>query len=130
MKFYSIALPIILLALTCCQAKMKFGAGQNKIPIGCDLLITHNQLRERGELTIKFESNCDSLHVYFPGGGTVTSATLYKDSLRQEEFATTGAFSLMGDGKNKITISKNQKGTYYLVYNSCHWGSRMRLIFE
>lgn len=123
---------IPILAVLACSLEVKnFGQlNEYDAPEYCESEVTYDQLRQGGELKIHFIEGCDSLRLYFPSGGTVTHAGLYKDSLRLEEIASTPSFSMMPDGKNFLTLAQNQKGRYYLNYSSCHWGSRMWLVLE
>lgn len=91
----------------------------------CQIEITYDQLRAQKEIEIELPKLCDSIRLYFPAGGTVTSATLYKDSLLKNEFCSTPSFGIMEDSLGFMTISSKTTGKFYLFYGSCHWGSRM-----
>lgn len=99
-------------------------------PESCITKISHDQLREQKSLKISFPENCDSLRIYFPAGGTVTGATLYKDSLLKESVGSTPSFGIMEDSIGFMSLSNKSKGKFFLVYGSCHWGSRMWIELE
>ncbi len=96
----------------------------------CKSEITHEQLRAQKEIEIELNKECDSIRLYFPAGGTVTAATLYKDSLMKNKFCSTPSFGIMRDSIGYVTISNKTQGKFYLFYGTCHWESRMWINFK
>jgi hypothetical protein len=134
MKYYTLVFPIAFVIMACSYSQEKVDLKEEVIerilPESCQLSVTHDQLREGGELKLDFPDDCDSLRIYFPAGGTVTHAGLYKDSLLNEEIASTPSFGLMDNGNNFMTLNKDKTGRFFLNYGSCHWGSRMWIVIE
>ena len=88
-----------------------------------EYFISSKEIRDRKEQVISVSESCsDSIRVYFPYGGTVSSASLYNDST-----STTKAYKSIcygfGDANNHLTFSKADVGRYFVSFGSCHWGN-------
>jgi hypothetical protein len=98
----------------------------------CIVPITHDQLRERKEITLNLPKHCDSVDIEIPFGGTVTSACFYEDSTVEKPVSESVSFmlGLLELKENCITVSSQLNGRYFLRYGSCHWGSQMWVNFK
>ncbi len=85
-------------------------------------IIESGNIREEKEQFINITESCqDSISVYFPDGGTISSATVYTDSSATKKEFKSISYGI-GDSDNFITFYKSDIGRYYVDYGSCHWG--------
>lgn len=93
-------------------------------------IIESKNIREAKEQYVNITESCqDSISVYFPEGGTVSSATIYTDSSATKKEFKSISYGL-GDSDNFITFSKSDIGRYYVDYGSCHWGGNFWLTIK
>lgn len=93
-------------------------------------IIESENIREEKEQFINITESCqDSISVYFPDGGTISSATIYSDSSAAKKKFKSISYGL-GDSDNFITFSKSDIGRYYVDYGSCHWGGNFWLTIK
>ena len=92
--------------------------------------ITHNPIREGKEQVVNFTQSCnDSIRVYFPYGGTISGASLYKDSISIGSPYKNVSYGI-GDENNYLKFSRNDIGRYYVRYGACHWGNNFWLTIK
>jgi len=93
-------------------------------------IITAKDIQKSKEQFINLTESCqDSIMVFFPFGGTISSATLYNDSsLTKTEFKSV-SYGIMEEG-NSITFTKADLGRYFVDYGSCHWGGEFWLTIK
>ena len=104
----------------------KYSNNQIKLSYG-QFLISTNDIREKREQIINISESCqDSIKVFFPYGGTVSSATLYNDSIQTKKEFKSVSYRFRGGG-NYMMFSKEDIGRYYVDYGSCHWGGEFWL---
>ncbi len=85
-------------------------------------IITTKEVREKKEQFINLTESCqDSVRVFFPYGGTISSATLYKDSSSTNKELKSISYGMM-DKENYLTFKKADIGRYFVEFGSCHWG--------
>jgi hypothetical protein len=107
----------------------KYSYNQIKLSYG-QYLITTSDIRARKEQFINITESCqDSIKVFFPFGGTVSSATLYSDSTNTKKEFKSVSYHL-GGGGNFINFSKTDIGRYYVDFGSCHWGGEFWLTIK
>lgn len=129
-----IVLIISLIVLSCnYHSKKPLNASELKqkyIDGICQVEIPSEQISNSNNIKIKFmETNeCDSVRLYFPVGGTMTTVEIFKDSTRQNKIIPTLHFGL--DDANHASIEKHIRGRFYLSYGSCHWGSEKWIYIE
>lgn len=107
----------------------KYSNNQIKLSYG-QYLITSIDIRARKEEFINVTESCqDSIKVFFPYGGTVSSATLYNDSTQAKKELKSISYHF-GGGGNFIMFSKADIGRYYVHFGSCHWGNEFWLTIK
>ncbi|WP_169628251.1 hypothetical protein [Flavobacterium filum] len=93
-------------------------------------IITTKDIRESKEQFINITESCqDSIMVFFPYGGTISSATLYNDSSSTKKIYKSVSYDLMEEG-NSITFTKADLGRYFVDFGSCHWGGEFWLTIK
>jgi hypothetical protein len=93
-------------------------------------IITSKDIRESKEQFINLTESCqDSIMVFFPFGGTISSATLYNDSSSTKKEFKSVTYGLMEEG-NSITFTKADLGRYFVDFGSCHWGGEFWLTIK
>jgi hypothetical protein len=93
-------------------------------------IITTKDIRESKEQFINLTESCqDSIVVFFPFGGTISSATLYNDSSSTKKEYKSISYDLMEEG-NSITFTKTDLGRYFVDFGSCHWGGEFWLTIK
>lgn len=114
---------------------------KNKIKINYGVYsITHEPIKEGREVIVNFSQSCnDSIRVYFPYGGTVSSVSLKKDKdstsikppLRTISYMIGFREDYEKEGeKNYFTFSRSDIGKYYVNFSSCHWGNNFWLTIK
>lgn len=92
--------------------------------------ITSESVRNGKECVINYTKNCnDSLTIHFPYGGTISGATLYKDSIKLDIPYKSISYGMM-DEKNYLKFSKADIGSYYVRFGACHWGNEFWLTIK
>lgn len=86
---------------------------------------------EEGQIINLSKSCSDSICIFFPSGGTVTSVSIFKifkDST-YEEFQP--SFSTISEKcPNIFVFHKTDTGNYFVNYSSCHWGGNFPLVIK
>lgn len=106
----------------------------NKEDSNCEVNINYGEyyLESRNfkdglDQEIKISESCsDSIKIVFPYGGTISDVYISNDSLTTNK--PIKRFSYYHGGENNFVVfSKNEIGTYYVRFGSCHWGSQFWL---
>lgn len=85
-------------------------------------LFTTNNIQKNKHQDIDISNSCaDSLTLYFPYGGTISSATLYSDSSSTKKELKSVTYGY-GTDNNYIKLAKSDIGRYFVSFGSCHWG--------
>ena len=93
-------------------------------------IITTKDIRGGKEQFINVTESCqDSIKVFFPHGGTVSSATLYNDSSQSKKEFKSVSYGIM-DEENFITFTKADLGRYFVDFGACHWGGEFWLTIK
>ena len=88
--------------------------------------ISHKEVKSGETTRINVKNNCsDSIKVYFPVGGTITSVTVHVDEHNLDSRKST-SFG-MSRGVNYIRFARSEIGKYYIRYAACHWGENFWL---
>lgn len=83
--------------------------------------ITHKEVESDSKKIINLKNNCsDSIRVYFPYGGTVTSVSVHENN-KNMDFSKAIGYGA-GEPDNYITFGRNELGKYFVRYASCWWG--------
>lgn len=91
--------------------------------------VTEAQQINSREKSIKISESClDSINIFFPYGGTVSSVTIYKDSL-DTNFIKETSYAYE-EGNNYIKFHKNEIGKYFVYFGTCHWDENYWLTLE
>ncbi|MFT5820063.1 MAG: hypothetical protein ACI8ZM_001297 [Crocinitomix sp.] len=92
--------------------------------------ITTETIQAGNEQVLNLSETCnDSLTVHFPYGRTVSSVSLYKDSLRSAAPHKSISYGIL-DEINYLKFSKADIGSYFVSFGSCHWGNEFRLTIQ
>ncbi|WP_420573252.1 hypothetical protein [Kordia sp.] len=87
-------------------------------------IITSEEIRKRKKQIINISESCsDRIKISFPYGGTVSSATVYKDSVQSIDASYKHTTYKIMDKNNFLIFSKSDIGIYGVSYGSCHWGN-------
>ena len=104
---------------------------ENKIKINYgEYIIPYEAIKERKEQVINISETCqDSIKMIFPFGGTISSVSLYKDSISTNKSLKSVSYSY-GGTENFLMFSRSHIGQYFVDFNSCHWGNSFWLIIK
>ena len=93
-------------------------------------IISSTEIKDGKEQVINVSESCnDSITVHFPHGGTITTVSLYKDSLSSKYPIKSISYEMM-NYENYIKFSKAEIGRYYVRFGSCHWGNEFWLVVK
>jgi len=88
--------------------------------------ISTEEVKSRKKKIINIKDNCsDSIKIFFPYGGTISSVSVYKN-MNQTEITKSICYGF-GEEDNFIKFGKNEIGIYYIKFMSCHWGENFWL---
>jgi len=93
-------------------------------------IISSEEIDERKEQIINVSESCDdSIIVHFPFGGTISTVSLYKDSLSSKPPLKSISYGMI-NYENYMKFSKAEIGRYYVRFSSCHWGNNFWLVVK
>jgi hypothetical protein len=91
------------------------------------LILNTKIIQEGKDIIIEKTKECiDSLSIFFPYGGTISTVNLYKES-QNRPFKS---ISYMMFENNKIDIDNINTGIYKLHFSSCHWANNLNIIVK
>jgi hypothetical protein len=92
--------------------------------------ISYDDIKNGKEQIVNISESCeDSLKISFPYGGSVSSVSLYKDSISTKKPYKSISYS-HGEDNNSLTFSKSDIGRYYINFSSCWWENKFWLTIE
>ena len=111
------------------RSSLRPTARHELILFGDEYEVSHRDVRAGALHTVDVSGACtDSVDVYFPVGGTVTSVALYDGP--EEETNLRGLSSYRaGAAQTPIRLATSDTVTYAVVYRACHWGNDFQLRF-
>ena len=100
---------------------IKINHGEYTVPVERPLLDNNT------EYDVPLTSSCnDSLRVYFPYGGTITSISLNKFGAKDSADLKWISYG-MHDKNNYMSFAKSDTGRYAVMLSACHWGGHFIL---
>jgi hypothetical protein len=90
-------------------------------------IITRDDVRSGKEQFIRLLGSCqDSIKVFFPYGGTISSVNLYNDTTNTEKEFKSIYYGVF-DPDNFINFTKADTGRYFVQFSACYWGGEFWL---
>jgi len=115
------------------QLSISFKTNESKnsfysIPITLNSFkITTEDIRNKSEVTLDISGSCsDSIRVYFPYGGTVSTVCVYREITEDSFIKSTGYYS--GESDNYLTFPTSPEARrYFIRFGACHWANNFWL---
>jgi len=100
---------------------------ENVIPIHMgSFQVLNEEIKEGLNKIINVSGICsDSIKIFFPYGGTISSVSLHKDK-DDLNYSNSISYGVFGPN-NFLTFSKADLGKHYLRFMACHWGNNFWL---
>lgn len=105
---------------------------KNRIRLHSNTVQIDSEKMRTGKIELEVSKfSADSVLIRFPYGGTISSATIWKNSDRKKEDIIADILGYeFGSNENYIVWPRKNLGKFSVFFGSCHWSADFQLILK